>query len=143
LTNGGGHYYILRYHPPGTLSCNTLPHTDDCKLQLEDITFPSPGFPDGTISSSYIHFSNISSPHTDANDFYSENFTPTETGMWVVSLWHSGSGTDGVEELIQSSKLNANANVPVTIPEFPTKALPIVAILGIMFILQSRRRKED
>ena len=29
------------------------------------------------------------------------------------------------------------------IPEFSTIALPIVAILGIMFILQSRRRKED
>ena len=29
------------------------------------------------------------------------------------------------------------------IPEFPTIALPIAAILGLMFILQSRRRKED
>ena len=31
----------------------------------------------------------------------------------------------------------------IPIPEFPTVALPIAAILGIMFILQSRRRKED
>ncbi|MCG7847592.1 MAG: PEF-CTERM sorting domain-containing protein [ANME-2 cluster archaeon] len=29
------------------------------------------------------------------------------------------------------------------IPEFPTIALPIAAILGLMFILQNRRRKED
>jgi hypothetical protein len=29
------------------------------------------------------------------------------------------------------------------VPEFSTIALPIAAILGIMFILQSRRRKED
>ena len=29
------------------------------------------------------------------------------------------------------------------IPEFPTIALPIAAIMGLMFILQSRRRKED
>jgi hypothetical protein len=32
---------------------------------------------------------------------------------------------------------------PEPIPEFPTIALPIAAILGLMFILQSRRRKED
>ena len=31
----------------------------------------------------------------------------------------------------------------IPIPEFPTMALPIAAILGLMFILQSRRRKED
>ena len=31
----------------------------------------------------------------------------------------------------------------IPIPEFPTIALPIAAILGLMFILQSRRRKED
>lgn len=30
-----------------------------------------------------------------------------------------------------------------SIPEFPTIALPIAAILGLMFILQSRRKKED
>jgi hypothetical protein len=29
------------------------------------------------------------------------------------------------------------------VPEFPTVALPIMMILGIMFILQSRKRKED
>jgi len=34
-------------------------------------------------------------------------------------------------------------NPEIPIPEFPTIALPIAAILGLMFILQSRRRKED
>ena len=39
-----------------------------------------------------------------------------------------------------SLKIVCNNN---EIPEFPIVALPIMTILGIMFILQSRKRKED
>ena len=138
MTEGGGHYYILRYHPPGTLECNTET-SSDCQVELESIS--PPAFPAGTINSSYTHFSNISKPNPGANDFYEEDFTPNEIGMWVISLWHSGSGTEGEEELIESYRLTSRVSVPI--PEFPTIALPIAAILGLMFLLHSRRRKED
>ncbi len=128
LTDGKGHWYVLRYYPPGSLACADI-EGDNCESTL-DQSIPPSGYVAGT-----PHFSNGTS-----NDHYSETFAVSEEGTWVVSLWHSGSGTGGVETLIRSYKLNTKVNVPI--PEFPTIAMPVAAALGIMFLMSRRNKKE-
>ena len=43
---------------------------------------------------------------------------------------------------VSTTSLNPSANVNVSVPEFPTIALPVAAILGLAFIFQ-RRKEED
>lgn len=128
LTSGNGHWYVLRYYPPGSLACADIP-ADNCESTL-DKPIPPPGYEAGT-----PHFSDGPS-----NDHYSEKFAVSKKGTWVVTLWHSGKGTGGVEKLIQSYKLNTKVTVPI--PEFPTVAMPVGAVLGIMFLMSRRNRKE-
>lgn len=129
LDNGEGHYYILRYYPPGTLPCADVPN-DNCESTL-DTKIPPPGYIPGK---SYFSKKSVS------NNYFSETFTTTKDGIWVVSLWHSGSGTGGDETLIRSFKLTTK--VTVLIPEFPTIIMPVAAVLGIMFFMSRRHKKE-
>jgi hypothetical protein len=50
---------------------------------------------------------------------------------------------DGSDVVVEDDSTWITDDSTGIIPEFPSIALPIAAILGLMFILQSRRRKED
>ena len=58
-----------------------------------------------------------------------------------VKIHFDGAGAD--EDNVAILTVPSSHDAMSYIPEFSTIALPIAAILGIMFILQSRRRKED
>lgn len=72
-----------------------------------------------------------------------ENMTiPIYTnGSSNAKIHFDGAGADEHNKAILTVPSSHDAMSQV--PEFSTIALPIAAILGIMFILQSRRRKED
>ena len=54
------------------------------------------------------------------------------------TVWNTSTGAIG-----QGAATIGSSNTPGTaIPEFPTVALPIAAILGLMFIISSRKKKE-
>jgi hypothetical protein len=55
-----------------------------------------------------------------------------ETGQWRVTV---GAGEDAVTKDIGSAARN------FLIPEFPTIALPVAAILGIAFLMQRRKQE--
>lgn len=129
-----GVVYQLRYYPPGTLDCNSDPANGTCESELE--SNPDKG---GYITTDYWINYNASGTHTD-------NFTPTEHGDWVVALYHAGSGdTDpdlyNPDKYVGSSKVCSKISVPI--PEFSTIALPIAAVIGLLFILQSRKKEND
>ena len=127
-----GVVYQLRYYPPGTLDCNSNPAIGTCECELEDD--PEKG---GYETTSYWI-------NNDSHGTYIDSFTPTETGDWVIALYHAGSGGAipyDINKYVGSYKVCNYLDIPI--PEFSTIALPIAAILGLMFILQSRRRKED
>lgn len=53
----------------------------------------------------------------------------------------SGSIITTAGSTVSSDRVNVAVN-NIPIPEFPTVALPIAAVLGLMFILSSRKKKE-
>ncbi len=132
LDTRNGHYYVLRYYPPETLPCNTDDSQIGCEAYFD-------GLADNYVPPNYIP----GTPHYSPQNFFNEqsSFTPTEIGWWVITLWHSGSGTDGKEICIKSFKLWTPVNVPI--PEFSTVAIPIAAVLGLVFFFQHRKRKEE
>lgn len=116
-----GVVYQLRYYQfPLNGNCNTL---------LED----NPDTEGYVTGSFWINY--------DAGGTHSEEFTPTTNGDCVViALYHAGSGDTNPKSFKVCTKVCDTSN---SIPEFATIALPIATVLGIMFILQSRKRKED
>jgi hypothetical protein len=72
-----------------------------------------------------------------------ENMTiPIYTdGPSDAKIHFDGAGADEKNKAILT--VPSSHDAMSQIPEFPTIALPIAAILGLMFILHSRRRKED
>ena len=48
---------------------------------------------------------------------------------------------DGVDSSIETREATIQTGINA-IPEFPTVALPVAAVLGLMFILSSRKKKE-
>ena len=128
--HANGVVYQLRYYPPGTLDCNSESASGTCEVEL-GLNPDKGGY---VTTDSWI---NYPTPGT-----YTDSFTPTEYGDWVIALYHAGSGdADNPDKYVGSHKVCNDIDIPI--PEFSTIALPIAAIIGIMFILQSRRRKED
>ncbi|VVB95926.1 Uncharacterised protein [uncultured archaeon] len=121
-------YYVLRYYPPGTLPCDPT-DSIECQNILNSGTVP-PGYIPG-------------SSHLTPPTFYDEQspFKPTVAGWWIITLWHSGTGTGGNEELIKSFKLWTPVDVSIT--EFPTVALPIAGVIGLVFFFQYKKKKEE
>ena len=95
---------------------------------------------------------NDTNGETQPNFVYIENATGVKIG-WEASAELASSTYNDLNVHTQvfddETSAVANRSIQLTIhcgpeiPEFPTIALPIAAILGLMFILQSRRRKED
>ena len=127
-----GVVYQLRYYPPGTLYCNSDPAVGTCEVELNNSPDKS-----GYLTTPY--WINYDEPGN-----YTDYFNPTTHGDWVIALYHAGSGEAipyNINKYVGSYKVCSDINIPI--PEFSTIAIPIAAILGLMFILQSRKRKED
>jgi len=76
---------------------------------------------------------------------YTETFKTPPNGDqndWRVDLVKArNAGNSDSYRMVASRRVNAPVDVPI--PEFPTIALPIAGIIGIMFLFHSRYRKED
>jgi hypothetical protein len=113
--------YELRYYPPGSLACNSGTGQPVC-------TFSDS--PPDQYSSPNGQFDTPPLSH-------SETFKPNVAGWWVVALFHGGNPGDAV----QSFKVYAPVNV--SIPEFSTIAMPIVAVIGLLFFFQHKKKNEE
>ncbi len=66
-------------------------------------------------------------------------FTPGVTGDWIVVLMKDGNEDNQNPTVQNSHRVNVSVNVPI--PEFSTIAMPIAAILGLVYFFQSRKKK--
>ncbi len=142
-------FYQIRYYQPGTITLQNEPDDSDFWSDERNDNSGLEGpynaseNPDGfhVINGKFQSVTGFTEdePHIE---------TLTEPGIngwqlgeeWTIVLMKGGSL--GSDPLTYANSLRVNCPV-VPIPEFSTIALPIAAIIGIMFILQSRRRKED
>lgn len=135
--------YQLRYYPPGTLDCNSDPAVGTCNKELEADPDKS-----GYITTPYW---TTQGPNLLT---YSKSFTPKENGNWVIALFHAGLGDAKVpdpgnpdqyiynpDKYVDSYKVCTKVIIPI--PEFPTIALPIAAVMGLLFVFQIRKKKEE
>jgi hypothetical protein len=77
------------------------------------------------------------SPHT-FKVRYSHNLAPPATGEYEFQYngWDNKGVTTGTADMITNIYLNF-------IPEFPTVALPIAAVIGLVFFFQQRKNKKE
>ena len=59
---------------------------------------------------------------------------------WTVALYHDGS-CKVANPIVQSYKVEIPIRIPI--PEFSTIALPIAAVIGLVFFFQHKKRKEE
>lgn len=140
-------YYQIRYYQPGT-----LPVVSESYLWSDETDANNDG-----LTGPYDDVSNPDGFHTNPK-FLSGVDEPTELDPHIETLtypgvngWYFGEewtivlmkgGSSNSDPLTYANSLRVNCHA-VPIPEFSTIALPIAAIIGIMFMLHSRRRKED
>jgi hypothetical protein len=132
-------YYQIRYYQPGTLPEGELSNSD---LWSDESNADNTG-----LIGPYAAATNTNGFY-NGTKFKSNEFTcPLEApaidwyeGDWTIVLMKGGSTKSDPTTYANSFRTSCNVHY---IPEFQTIALPIAAILGIMFILQSRKRKEN
>ncbi len=134
--------YQMRYYRPGTFFENNL--YDDELTNNGGRVGPYPSDPNGFY---------IGDLYTGLEDTHSESLNnvpdgPVESwkgGEWVVALMHKGKSAKAdcaeITGLANSFKLSVPVDVPI--PEFSTIALPIVAVIGLVFFFQHKKRKEE
>lgn len=138
--------YVLVWAVNGTINSNEN-YNDDHYIKIGQ----SDKLVDANYVASKFQFINNSNGEADGweawinlpEDCYSPNNSP-ENGLNV----HTQVNYSGEEDRTARPSHNKQIDLyihcrEVPIPEFSTIALPIAAILGLMFILQSRRKKED
>lgn len=120
-------FYQIRYYQPGTT--------------MEEEPYDATNNQDGY----YTPFPKFASDPYTGDSCYTETFTNPPyggQGEWTIWLMKAGNAVNSDPDGAATSyRIKVPLNVPI--PEFPTLALPIAAIIGIMFIFQSRTRKED
>lgn len=144
-------FYQIRYYQPDTLPEGVLEESDFWSDENSDEKNDGLTGPYNASENPYgFHVANPKflsgvGKYTEMNPY---NETLTEPGIngwyfgekWTIVLMKAGSSNSDPLTYANSLRFTCNA---VPIPEFSTIALPIAAIIGIMFMLQSRRRKED
>ena len=127
-------YYQLRYYPPNTFICNTGSSTSNCDNEIS--ASPDTPFMGKEWCSGYMDGDNNPQCSDIFNPTHSEPFdASSQDGVWAVGLFHGGQGGDAITSFKISTK--------VSIPEFPTVALPIAAVIGLVFFFQHKKRKEE
>ena len=143
-------YYQIRYYQPDTLPDGELSESDfwsdeNTDEQNEGLMGPYEA------TENQVGFHVINGKFLSVGGFTKDEphiETLTEPGIngwhlgeeWTIVLMKGGSSNS--DPLTYANSLRVTCHV-IPIPEFSTIALPIAAIIGIMFMLQSRRRKED
>ena len=129
--DGTPFYYQFRYAQPGT---------DPETANLYD----SISNPDGYFVSIPPFLGEGTYNQLNPKDYY---FPPTLPGdvelvpgsVWTVALYKGG-GPNSNPTILTSIRVR----VPLTIiPEFSTVAIPIAAVLGLVFFFQHRKKKEE
>ncbi|MDF1557227.1 MAG: PEF-CTERM sorting domain-containing protein [ANME-2 cluster archaeon] len=145
-------YYQFRYYQPGTptegFGENVQLWSDEAK---ESENYGKTGPYNSSTNPTGFY---IASPKWPGNNtVWSESSPKTEVfidpeggwtpGVWTVALMQNGTtkNKNNLDLLANSLKIHVPVEIPI--PEFPTIALPIAGIIGIMFVLQNRNRKED
>ena len=112
IPSSGPQWYQIRYYQPGQFPGGTY--------------YANPPF-EGLAKY------DIDDPKTDSYNVGSM------FGIWTVALFKGGTQTSQPEEI---TSLRKTVTVNVSIPEFPTIALPVAAVLAIMFLIQNRKKEE-
>ena len=128
-------YYQLRYYPPGTFTCNSGSNNNDCTAEIDADPNPS-----GTILGTEWCTGDDPVDAQSKCQFpyqatHTESFQPNSNGVWAIGLFHGGQGGAA----ITSFKVSTNVDVPI--PEFPTVALPIAAVIGLLFFFKQRKKE--
>lgn len=104
-----------------------------------------------------VPFANVTAYSDSGLTALEGNDTANAEGNYMINLASLTAGntvymkaTDGTNTGVASGVLNGYSNiltidlaiVDIQIPEFPTIALPVAAILGLAFIFQRRREEE-
>lgn len=130
-------YYLLIYYPPGTFPCNTGSSTESCNEDIAADQYASGHIKGDEWCSGYVSGSNNPKCTNLYDPTHSETFDASSAqGVWAIGLWHGGEGGTS----IASFKVSTNVSIPI--PEFPTVALPIAAVIGLVFFFQRKKRKE-
>ena len=89
------------------------------------------------------HFS--TEPYSEALNSLHDPVPVWTPGTWKVKLMKGGETTSGgcTNSNIELTSLKVTVDVPVDIPEFSTIALPIAAVIGLVFFFQHKKRKEE
>ncbi|MBU4222558.1 MAG: PEF-CTERM sorting domain-containing protein [Euryarchaeota archaeon] len=129
--------YQIRYYQPNTL----------LDVFTENDLYPKPGTLAPYSSSNPLGF-HLGPKFTDNPHSESLNDPPVDhwtQGLWKVLLMKGGKDTSGgctdATTILTSIKVNVPVDIPI--PEFSTVAIPIAAVLGLVFLFQHRKRKEE
>jgi hypothetical protein len=133
-------YYQIRYYQPNTFElCDSNLWSDESNA--DNTGLEGPYDPTNNRDGFYA------GPKFKSNEFpvYTETLTNPGHGWvkgdWTIVLMKGGNTKS--DPFTYANSIRTICPLQVPIPEFQTIALPIVAILGIMLILQSRKRKEN
>jgi hypothetical protein len=125
----GTQWYQIRYYPPGTFpTCSPTP----CTVNYENGLFITPNV---KFEGKEIYIE--SKP-------YEEYYTPppNAAGDWTVALFKDGTYSPTKPgDVPKSFKVSVPIIVPI--PEFSTIALPIAAVIGLVFFFQHKKKKEE
>jgi|GEM_PF-5697337 len=120
----GPQWYQIRYYQPGTFNSNNT------EIGMHNSTNPN-----GYFNSSPF----VGNASYNESNPYIDHFTPSKQDEWDVVLMKAGTATSSPEVI---DSLRINVPVLVSIPEFPTIAMPIAAVLLMIFIMHRRKKEE-
>ncbi len=131
----GTFYYQIRYYQPGTYDYAQV-----------DAGGGEPAYSAGTNDNGYFSsdiFEGLpNSPRIERLFTSPIGFQP---GTWMVVLMKDGNYPRQNPPTVSTQVVSLRVDVPVDIPipEFSTVAIPVAAVLGLVFFFQHRKKKEE
>lgn len=135
--------YQVRYYPPGKFVENNL-YIDEDGIDNTGRVGPFPSDPAGFYTG--VLFTGNQDPHSESLNNVPDGPVESWTqGDWMVALMHRGKSANAncadLTGLANSLKVSVPVNIPI--PEFSTVAIPIAAVLGLVFFFQQTKKKEE